>query len=1021
MLRKDQANVKFDALAKSSKAAFEDARGMPTLEDGMAPVEDEPNASDAGFTETLLGGQTSDEDTDEDTDDDLAWATQSLLSSPMSTFGGTLASSKPAGRSKAAAARSSKPPSVLSSRASVASSVSSTKTPAGPPTQAVLGEGAMVTPKKPGRGRAAISAKLATQGAEQVLGPHGLDEIKGFLDEIAKRLTFKPFTASLRGTDHAKYVQEFAEVKRTVLSAQKAAVALNTKVNKWVETPGDVQQLLARHQAMTSAYSDCFTHFGFTSKTGNDIGKMEKTSAACQACGVEMPLAFKSLLFLEKSLDLLRFQEIELFNLYLNMGKGQGGFFAKETPEVKETVRPLILEAIGDGLNMLSQGMPGSADVAQHAHKQVMEMAYQLSLLTPDTLDIDAQTKLALLATSMGQGSPSHEDREAACAKLADLAQDAGYSGVPKPLFSDASWPVLRQLSDQFNKIDEAQILANSLAKEFEKTSQHIYLTSDMAIFLDLLVRALSSYDKCERKRPVMKKLEMSFAAMAQLSSEGLKNCRAELAMLCKHLTAGPASADAVQHSMVADRSARSAKDVVFKSTFNMSALQERMDDGSKQLLTTGSLSNFTEPLQGKFDQAQRVLSLMEQLLKLQVLSANMNMKKDEQDKGKDLAEMVELLGKIKAECAAIVGSGEQLLAADVEACASQYNVHSAGRNIYAEKLKAFQSAVLGMIEGFLGTQADAAHGVAAIASSSELVAAAGHQLNQLADWSDTPVHDQACIRFASEELHSLCNTAAEATSMLKPTTAKFKPDAALRQALAAVCALELSKPKLVWLVGDGDASQRFLDYARKISQATAPAEAAYVQNELAQLRGAMSKLEKALVPDPSSLDDKAFHAALGNSTPAKARALRKDTKQLMVMDASEPFRTEDDANAVMSVLAEAQQIIDEAKHQTIKWGLLSFILHPEIRTATSLGLDLRSKLKMVWQQHSTDAAVTGYVGPAVQQCIAEILAADMAPKQPRPQRGSKRLASDPSPAAPKGKAKRQSQGHALQGSSLDQ
>ena len=136
---------------------------------------------------------------------------------------------------------------------------------------------------------------------------------------------------------------------------------------------------------------------------------------------------------------------------------------------------------------------------------------------------------------------------------------------------------------------------------------------------------------------------------------------------------------------------------------------------------------------------------------------------------------------------------------------------------------------------------------------------------------------------------------------MLKPTTAKFKPDAALRQALAGVCALELSKPKLVWLVGDGDASQKFLDYAREISQAMAPAEAAYVQNELAQLRGAMSKLVKATVPDPSPLDDKAFHAALGNNTAAKVRALRKDTKQLM--DALEPFRTMALANLPLATL----------------------------------------------------------------------------------------------------------------------
>ena len=219
VLRQDQANMKFDALAKSSKAAFEDARDMPTLEDGTAPVEDEHHASDTGFPETLVEGQTS----DEDTDDDLVWATQSLLSRPVSTFGGTPASSKPAGRSKAAAARSSKPPLVPSSRASVASSASSKQTPEGPPTQAVPGEGAKVTPKKSSRGRAAISAKLATQGAEQVLGPHGLDEVKALLDDIAKRLTLKPFTTNLRGADHAKYVQEFAEVKKIALSAQRGS------------------------------------------------------------------------------------------------------------------------------------------------------------------------------------------------------------------------------------------------------------------------------------------------------------------------------------------------------------------------------------------------------------------------------------------------------------------------------------------------------------------------------------------------------------------------------------------------------------------------------------------------------------------------------------------------------------------------------------------------------------------------------------------------------------------------------
>ena len=1002
-LRAEQANVKFESLAKASRAAFQGGQNMLTLQEGMAPAEDEQDVSEV-CDDTLLEGEVSDEEGD--SDDDLAWATTSLLTSPLSSFGGKPASSKPCGRSKAAAARSWKPsPTASSSRISVASSATSTKKTAdATPTKA---DNDLTTPKKSGRGRAAISAKLATQGTEQVLGSHGLDEVKGFVDEISRRLTFKPFTTILRGADHAKYVQDFAEVKKIAQSAQKAAVALDIKVKKWREVSEEVQQLLARHRAMTSAYADCFMHFGVTTKKGNDISKMEKTSAACQACGIEMPLAFKSLLFLEKSQDLLRFQEIELFTLFLNIEKDQGGFFAEETPEAKETVRPLILEAIGDGVNLLAQGVSGAADVAQDSHKKVMELAYQLSMLTPDTLDDDARNQLALLATSMGQGSPSPEEREAASAELADLAQDAGYSGVLKPVLSDAAWPVLQQLSEQFNKVDEAQGLANTLAKEFEKTSQHVYTASDKASFMDVLVRALASYDKCERKKPVMKKLEMTFAAMAQQSSEGLRNCQAELAMLCKHLAAGPAgSGNGIKHSMVADGFACSARDIIMKRTFNMSPIFKHLDEGPKQLLATGGLSKYMELLESKLGDAQCVLSLMEQLIKLHALSTSMNLQKEEEEKSKGLAEMVELLSKIKAECAAMVDRGDNLLAADVEAYTSKCNVHNAGCEIYTEKLESFQSAVLGMIDGFLlrHSKFDPAIGSTAITTNSKLVAAASHQLSQLAAWSDTPVHDQACIRFASMELRTLCDKGVDAAWMSEPTGAKFKPDMVLRQALAVVSNLELSKPKLVWLVG-GDASQKFLDYVRELFAATGPAEAAYVKGELGQLRGSMSKLQKLLVPVASSSNDNAFHAALSNSSAAKLRAARKETKQFM--DTLEPFKTEDDGNAVVSTLAEAQKMIDEAKHQTIKWGLLSFILHPEIRTATSVGLDLRAKLKNVWHQHMTDAEVMGYIGSATQQCVAEVLATDQATKPPRPQRGLKRQVDDPSSAAAKVKARR--------------
>jgi hypothetical protein len=90
---------------------------------------------------------------------------------------------------------------------------------------------------------------------------------------------------------------------------------------------------------------------------------------------------------------------------------------------------------------------------------------------------------------------------------------------------------------------------------------------------------------------------------------------------------------------------------------------------------------------------------------------------------------------------------------------------------------------------------------------------------------------------------------------------------------------------------------------------------------------------------------------------------LRKKRQVLKeVVEAMNVHFTGDD-NQGTTEIKEAKSLLATSKFQTVKWGMLCFVLNKDITTMTKSGPNLRTKLKEIWQLNGMDKEFKDFLG----------------------------------------------------------
>jgi hypothetical protein len=125
-----------------------------------------------------------------------------------------------------------------------------------------------------------------------------------------------------------------------------------------------------------------------------------------------------------------------------------------------------------------------------------------------------------------------------------------------------------------------------------------------------------------------------------------------------------------------------------------------------------------------------------------------------------------------------------------------------------------------------------------------------------------------------------------------------------------------------------------------------------------AKLCAANSALRSSISTD--DLNDGAFYKFFNQTKLNNLRKKRAVVKE--VMEAMKLHFTGDDIQGTTEI-QEARSLLATSKFQTVKWGMLCFVLNKDITTMTKSGPNLRTKLKEIWQLNGMDKEFKDYLG----------------------------------------------------------
>ena len=192
-----------------------------------------------------------------------------------------------------------------------------------------------------------IRKKFQGKSAEEILSPHGYEQIKPAMESFVACLRSDAMNTHLRGEELEAFSTACVQQRKQGLTLQKMVVALDIKTKKWTGAPPPVGTLLADLRTQVKTINDALVHFSKSKKQQDSIA-METSKAEIAKLGLHVPLSFHTLYFKEKGLDLMRFLHFESFVNHVHPKSGYWRpdmFLSGELDTV--AVQELALESVG--------------------------------------------------------------------------------------------------------------------------------------------------------------------------------------------------------------------------------------------------------------------------------------------------------------------------------------------------------------------------------------------------------------------------------------------------------------------------------------------------------------------------------------------------------------------------------------------------------------------------------------------------------------------------------------------------
>jgi putative cell wall-binding protein len=169
----------------------------------------------------------------------------------------------------------------------------------------------------------------------------------------------------------------------------------------------------------------------------------------------------------------------------------------------------------------------------------------------------------------------------------------------------------------------------------------------------------------------------------------------------------------------------------------------------------------------------------------------------------------------------------------------------------------------------------------------------------------------------------------------------------------------------LAWLVGE-DVAGRFIEQALSWGSAVQAATGRHHATVVEEVKKQAAALADKLVEDTEQnrLSFAELAPKLTQKTIQSVKASRLSLKDLFGML----------SGAQQAELAHEQEIMNDAKHQSFKWGLAKFMAHPSIRFLTQEGQKLRASLKDIWEVCNKDQQFLKYLGEEMKLEVEEVL-----------------------------------------------
>ena len=419
VIRKNQADKKYEALAGSSRGLATSANKNQTID---SDVESERSEAEHGASGDSGKGS-------DDSDDDTMMAGGSGLLNAGSRICGASPLLTPIKKGKAKGAA---PPqhagkltaSPASKFAQVKPQLESKRNPQ--PDEA--SETRVV------RGRMTFGVKHAGKTAMEILEQHGFAEIQQSVEEVVATWGKPPFNTAVLGEDFIEFKESCTQLKKQTLILTRNIRLLHNKVSKWKDIPDGVMQMtrLWRNKVMTMY--DTLVQFDLSSSKGGDASKMENCMACLASYSIDTPNAMQVIFFREKSVDMARWGMVDELVDFMDVHAGQLSDLHKT--ELSFDVDSVYAEVIAECLaTLLSNTIKDFNSVMGMLRDFTGKLSRAEVGIEPST-----RTELAEFAVALGYGGHSAADCQAARIAVVAKVQDGSYAGVLKLVADTEMW-----------------------------------------------------------------------------------------------------------------------------------------------------------------------------------------------------------------------------------------------------------------------------------------------------------------------------------------------------------------------------------------------------------------------------------------------------------------------------------------------------------------------------------------------------------------------------------------------------